>query len=105
MFNLAHEVMHGNLKFISGKEYDKHIERAEEFEKTMRKITNRDPEGSDTISTRFGLGVAVENGSTITKGGASLSPSTPVIPSGKNFSPPVVKQKHARPFMLRPLAC
>lgn len=41
LYDLAHDVMHGNVKFISGKDIDHHIGRAEEFEKVSRKITAR----------------------------------------------------------------
>jgi predicted nucleotidyltransferase/uncharacterized protein (UPF0332 family) len=41
LYDLAHEIMHGNVKFLSGEEIDKHIGRAEEFEKVMRNITSK----------------------------------------------------------------
>jgi|TARA_Y100000310_G_scaffold339171_1_gene431036 uncharacterized protein (UPF0332 family)/predicted nucleotidyltransferase len=39
LYDLAHDVMHGNTKYVAGKEIDNHIGRAEEFEKVSRKIT------------------------------------------------------------------
>jgi len=41
MYELAHDVMHGNVKYIEGKEIDKYLGRAEEFEKVMRDITSK----------------------------------------------------------------
>ncbi len=41
MYELAHDVMHGNVKYIEGKEVDKYLKRAEEFEKVMRSITSK----------------------------------------------------------------
>lgn len=38
-YNLAHEILHGNVKYLKGEEIDKHITRAEEFEKVMREMT------------------------------------------------------------------
>ncbi len=41
LYDLAHDVMHGNVKFISGRDIDHHIGRVEQFEKVSRKITAR----------------------------------------------------------------
>jgi predicted nucleotidyltransferase/uncharacterized protein (UPF0332 family) len=41
MYELAHDVMHGNVKYIAGKQIDKYLARAEEFEKVMRNITSK----------------------------------------------------------------
>ena len=40
MYELAHEISRGNIKKIKGKEVDMHINKVEEFEKVMTKITN-----------------------------------------------------------------
>ena len=39
MYSLTHDIMHGNVKFLGGKEIDLYLDRAEEFERVMRKIT------------------------------------------------------------------
>lgn len=41
LYTLAHDIMHGNVKFLSGNIIDKHINRATEFEKVMRGITSK----------------------------------------------------------------
>lgn len=41
MYELAHDVMHGTIKYIHGKEIDKYLDRASEFEKVMREITTK----------------------------------------------------------------
>ncbi|MBT3690971.1 hypothetical protein HOG16_01875 [Candidatus Woesearchaeota archaeon] len=41
MYELAHDVMHGNVKYLQGKEIDKYLGKAEEFEKVMRGITSK----------------------------------------------------------------
>ena len=39
IYNLYHNVSHGNVKSITGKEVDDHIERVIDFEKEMRNLT------------------------------------------------------------------
>ena len=39
MYSLTHDIMHGNVKYLEGKEIDLYLNRAEEFERVMRKIT------------------------------------------------------------------
>jgi predicted nucleotidyltransferase/uncharacterized protein (UPF0332 family) len=41
MYELAHDIIHGNIKNISGKDIDVLLARTIEFEKTMRQITSR----------------------------------------------------------------
>ncbi len=40
MYNLAHDVAHGNVKHLDGKDIDNHMSRTIEFEKVMRNITS-----------------------------------------------------------------
>jgi len=39
VYNLFHNISHGNVKMISGREVDDHIEKVVEFEKVMRNLT------------------------------------------------------------------
>ena len=41
MYVLAHDIVHGNVKHLSGKDIDEYMARAIDFEKTMRDITAR----------------------------------------------------------------
>ena len=41
MYELAHDIIHGNIKNISGKDIDVLLARTIDFEKTMRQITSR----------------------------------------------------------------
>ena len=41
MYTLAHDIVHGNVKSLSGKDIDEYMARAIDFEKTMRDITAR----------------------------------------------------------------
>jgi predicted nucleotidyltransferase/uncharacterized protein (UPF0332 family) len=41
MYELAHDVLHGKIKEILGKEIDELIDRSTEFEKTLRKLTTK----------------------------------------------------------------
>jgi len=41
IYFLMHNILHGSIKSIRGKEVDDHIARVEEFEKEMRRITTR----------------------------------------------------------------
>ncbi len=40
MYELAHRISHNNIQKIKGREVDVHIEKVEEFEKVMVKLTN-----------------------------------------------------------------
>jgi uncharacterized protein (UPF0332 family)/predicted nucleotidyltransferase len=39
MYNLAHEITHGNIKHVNGSEIDEYIKKALDFERIMRDIT------------------------------------------------------------------
>lgn len=39
VYSLYHNIAHGNIKFISGKEVDDHIEKVIDFEKELRNLT------------------------------------------------------------------
>lgn len=39
MYSLAHDIAHGNIKHVTGREVDEYTAKAIEFEKTMRDIT------------------------------------------------------------------
>ncbi len=41
MYDLAHDVAHGNVKQLDGKDIDEHMDRVIAFEKTMRAITTK----------------------------------------------------------------
>lgn len=41
MYDLTHEILHGNVKYLEGNEIDKYLGRAVEFEKVMREITSK----------------------------------------------------------------
>ncbi|MBU3940980.1 MAG: hypothetical protein KKH88_03585 [Nanoarchaeota archaeon] len=41
MYELMKDVTHGNIKKLEGKEIDKHMKKAEEFERVMRRITTK----------------------------------------------------------------
>ena len=41
MYTLAHDIIHGNVKYLSGKDIDEYMAKTTEFEKTLRDITAR----------------------------------------------------------------
>ena len=52
MYTLSHDVVHGNVKHLSGEEIDKHMDKAIEFEKVMRSITTKFLEREKIIRTK-----------------------------------------------------
>jgi uncharacterized protein (UPF0332 family)/predicted nucleotidyltransferase len=41
IYDLTHDILHGNVKYLEGKEIDKYLDRAVEFEKIMRVMTSK----------------------------------------------------------------
>ena len=41
IYDLTHDILHGNVKYLEGKEIDKYLGRAVEFEKVMREMTSK----------------------------------------------------------------
>jgi len=52
MYHLSHDVVHGNVKHLSGEEIDKHMGKAIEFEKVMRAIATKFLEREKIIRTK-----------------------------------------------------